>query len=279
VSQEETVERATRTGPLLPDRIEARALQVLKATCLLGFPLILVLIDVTGVHPSLIGRTGAEQIEKLATSATRWAQVHAAFAVAGFLALGTMLTLRGLIAGGSSHLPADVAATFGAIGAVLFTGTVIMEVLVIPQLSAACVAADPCLDPANLVFTEELADQGWRVLPGLVWGGQGIALGLLLLAALGGRSGALRLWEALLIGAGGFYELVAPTGLHRWGTFSAAVGFPGITGLLVLAGNAGVALRLFRREGAGPSGSQLHSQHLVDAEVGSLEVDDRPGQE
>ena len=264
---------------MLWGRIEARALQALKATCLLGFPLILILIDVTGVHPSLIGRTGAEQIEKLATSATRWAQVHAAFAVAGFFALGTMLTLRALIARGSVHLPADVAATVGVVGAVVFTGTVIMEVLVIPQLSAACVAAEPCLDPANLIFTEELADQGWRVLPGLLWGGRGIALGLLLLAALAGRSGALRLWEALLIGAGGFYELVAPTGLHRWGTFSAAVGFPGITGLMVLAGNAGIALRLFRREGAGHSGSELHSQHLVDAEVSSFEVDNRPSQE
>jgi hypothetical protein len=279
VSRGEEVADATSASADLSDRVEARVVQVLKASCLIGFPLILILVDLTGVHPSLPGSTGAEQIQKLAASAARWSQVHAAFTVAGFLALCTMLVLRGLIARGSTHLPADAAAAIGAIGAVVFTATVIMEVSVVPKLSSACAASEPCLTPANLVFTEELADQGWRDLPGLVWGSRGIALGVLLLAVLGLRSGALKLWEALLIGAGGFYEFAAPTGLHAWGTFSPGTGFPGITGLMVLAGNVGIALRLFRQGRAESSGSELSSQHLVDPEVSPLEVDDRSANE
>jgi hypothetical protein len=249
------VEPKARQSSNLFQSVEGGVAQALKAICLLGFPLILILIDLTDVHPTLPGRTGAEQIRKLAESAERWAQVHAGFTVAGFLALGVMLTLRGLIARGSSHLPADIASAVGVVGAVVFTATVLMEVGVVPNLSAACVAAEPCLDPANVIFTEELANQGWRALPGLLWGSWGIALGLLLLAALGGRSGALKVWEAVLLGAGGFYELVTPTGLHGWGTFSAEAGFPGITGVMVLAANAGVALRLFRRSDAISEGS------------------------
>jgi hypothetical protein len=269
----------SRTGPVEDVTRASGVMRVLRATCLLGFPLILILIDLTGVHPSISGRTGAEQIKSLAASATRWAQVHTAFTVAGFFALGTMLHLRSLIVGRSGHLLADAAAAIGVVGAVIFIGTVLMEVLVIPKLSAACVSAPPCLSASNLTFTEELADQGWRVLPGLIWGSQGIASGLLLLAALGGRSGGLKLWEALLLGAGGFYELVAPTGLHAWGTFSVEAGLPGMTGLMVLAGNAGIALRQLRQEGVEPSGIELPSEHLMDTEGGPLKVDDAAGHE
>lgn len=272
-------ERVSRTGTAEEATRAAGVMRVLRATCLLGFPLILILIDFTGVHPSISGRTGAEQIESVAASATRWAQVHAVFTVAGFLALGTMLDLRSLIVRRSSRLLADAAAAIGVVGAVVFIGTVWMEVLVIPKLSAACVSAPPCLSAPNLRFTEELADQGWRVLPGLIWGSRGIALGLLLLAAIGGRSGSLKFWEALLLGAGGFYELVAPTGLHAWGTFSVEAGLPGMTGLMVLAGSAGIALRHLRQEGVEPSGIELPSEHLMNTEVGPLKVDDAAGHE
>jgi hypothetical protein len=235
----------------VPQSREDAISRALQAACLVLFPLILILIDLTKVHPGLTGRTGADQIRSLAQQAARWSEVHSAFVLAGFCALASILVLRSLIHRRQRMLVADVAAAVGVIGAVIFTGTVIMEVLVVPALSTACASTPSCVSPQNFAFTERLADQGWRVLPGLGAGAQTLMLGLLLLAVIGSLVGALKPWESALIAAGALFELVIGTGLHRWGSFylnRGARGLAGLAGVAVLLGNASIAWRLIRRK-------------------------------
>lgn len=231
--------------------VERRIFQALCAICLIGFPSILLLIDVTNIHPSLGRGMATDQIRQLAASAGEWAQVHGLFVVAGFFGLATMLILRSVIAAKDPSLAPDVAAAVGVVGAVVFLGTVLMEVLVVPELTKACVASGPCLSAANLDFTEALADQGWRALPGLGWGSRGVSLGLLLLAVVGAKSGGLKLWEAAALMVGGLQEFLVGTGLHGWGTFDPELGLTGLTGVAILVANAGVAIRIFRGGKAG----------------------------
>ncbi len=224
--------------------LEKRVFRALSAICLVGFPLILLLVDLTGVHPGLGRGTGADQIKALADQSDAWAWVHGLFVLAGVFALASMLILRRLVAERDSTLAPEIAASIGVLGAVVFIGTVLMEVVVIPDLSEACAASPACLSAENRIFTEVFANHGWRVLPGLNWGAHGVALGLVLLGGLGMKAKALSLWEGGFLAAGGLYEFYVGTGLHAWGTFNPSSGMTGLSGVLVLIGSCGIAARI-----------------------------------
>ncbi|HYN98334.1 MAG TPA: hypothetical protein VEU28_01525, partial [Actinomycetota bacterium] len=125
----------------------------------------------------------------------------------------------------------------------------------------ACVTSPVCRVPENAAFTDALANEGWRVLPGLTAGGRTMMLGLALLAILGFSYGALRTWEAVALFTGAALEIGLKTGLHQWGNFDPGRGMPGMAAVLILAGSTGIALRLILRgdgkalepEGAGPA--------------------------
>ncbi|HEX2054593.1 MAG TPA: hypothetical protein VHJ78_12820 [Actinomycetota bacterium] len=227
-------------------RWEGKALAAIKALCLVGFPAVPMLVYLSRRHPSLSGVTAAQQIDQLAAAATRWAQVHFAFSVGGFLALAAVLILRREVATKAPELWTNAAAAIGVIGGVIFTGTVLMEVSVIPALSRACAASPACLHPDNAVFSQELANQGWRVLPGLGLGGRTLMAGIALIALLGILYGSLRNWEGAALFFGAILEIGNDTGLHAWGNFEPASGMPGLAALALLAGGAGVGWRLLR---------------------------------
>jgi hypothetical protein len=218
-----------------------RVLSLVKAVCLIGFPLIPAAIYISGVHPGLPGPTSADQIRQLAEQATRWTQVHFAFTIAGFLGLATLFIIRGLV---PSSIPLQIATGIGLAGGVIFTGTVAMEVSVIPKLTLACRSSPGCLSPANALFTEELANQGWRVLPGLTLGGRVLMIGLALVTAVAFARGALRFWEAALISGGSLVEIALDTGLHAWGDFTPQGGMPGLAAVALLLGGAALSVRL-----------------------------------
>lgn len=226
--------------------VEVRVLRAAKALCLVGFPLVPMLVYLSGRHPGL-GRVGsAEQITNLAAASADWAQVHFAFSIGGFLGLAALLVLRSEVAKRAPELWANAAAAVGVVGGVIFTGTVLMEVRVIPALARACVASAGCRTAENMVFTDALANEGWRVLPGLTAGGRTMMTGLALLAVVGFAYGGLRTWEAAALFGGAVLEIGLNTGLHQWGNFSPAQAMPGLAAVAILAGSAGVALRLIR---------------------------------
>jgi hypothetical protein len=230
------VERAAHS----PSR---KVLTLAKVVCLVGFPLIPLAIYVSGVHPGLPGPTAADQIRQLADQAVRWTQVHFAFAAAGFLGLATLFIIRGLV---PSSIPLQIATGIGLVGGVIFTGTVAMEVSVIPELTLACRSSPGCLSPDNALFANELANQGWRVLPGLTLGGRVLMTGLALLAAIAFLRGGLRFWEAAPIFGGSLIEIALDTGLHAWGSFSPQRGMPGLAAVALLFGGAALSVRLVR---------------------------------
>lgn len=240
-----------------------KLIAVAKAACLVGFPAIPAVIYLSGVHPSLQGPTSADQIRQLAEQSVRWTQVHFAFSVAGFLGLATLLILRGLV---PSIVPVQIATAIGLIGGVVFTGTVLMEVSVVPELTLACRSSPGCLSPSNVIFTDELANQGWRVLPGLTMGGRILMLGLALLSAIALAKGALRFWEAAPLFAGSLIELTLNTGLHAWGNFNPARGMPGLAAVALLIGGLALSARLVREAWGGrprSSTSALPPQEVV----------------
>lgn len=243
---ERQVETLLETEPESP--AEARVLLAAKVISLVGFPLTPMLVYLSGRHPSLAGVTSAAQIGRLAAQAADWAQVHFAFSVGGFLGIAAILVLRTEVAKKAPQLWTNAAAAVGIIGGVIFTGTVLMEVKVIPALARACVASPACRSTDNAIFTDAFANEGWRVLPGLTAGGRTFMLGLALLATLGFCYGALRTWEAGAIFAGAVLELGTNTGLHQWGNFSAEQGMPALAAVGILAGSCGVALRLIKPE-------------------------------
>lgn len=203
-------------------------------------------VYLSGKHPSL-GRNGSSsQIGNLAAQADMWTQVHFAFSVGGFLGLAAILIIRSEVARKAPMLWTNVAAAVGSVGGVIFTGTVLMEVRVIPALARACTASPACRIPDNQIFTDALADEGWRILPGLTAGGRTLMVGLALLAVLGFAFGSLKTWEAAAIFAGAVLEIGTNTGLHQWGNFSPASGMPGLAAVGILAGSAGIAWRLVR---------------------------------
>lgn len=226
---------------------EARALVAAKVVSLIGFPLIPMAVYLSGRHPGLAGVSSAEQIGRLAAQASAWTQVHFAFSVGGFLALAAILVLRSEVATKAPVLWTNAAAAVGVIGAVIFTGTVLMEVKVIPALSRACVVSPGCRTPGNTIFTDALANEGWRVLPGLTAGGRTMMVGVALLAMLGFTYGSLRTWEAATIFGGAVLEIGTNTGLHQWGNFSPAQGMPGLAAVAILVGSLGVARRLIKQ--------------------------------
>ena len=215
-----------------------------KAVCLVGFPLVPMLVYLSGVHPSLPGNSAAEEIASLADATGRWSQVHAAFWVGGLLGLAAVLVLRAEIAGQAPVLLTNAAAAVGVVGAVIFTGTVYMEIGVIPALSTACSQSPLCLDPDNALFTNVLAEQGWRVLPGLTLGAKTLVLGLALLAIVGFSYGALKMWESLALFTGSVWEYGVSTGLHAWGEFSPARGMPGLAAVAILFAGASISWRM-----------------------------------
>lgn len=225
---------------------EARVLAAAKVVSLIGFPLVPMAVYLSGRHPGLGGATAAEQIGRLAAQASAWAQVHFAFSVGGFLALAAILVMRSEVAARAPVLWTNAAAAVGVVGAVIFTGTVLMEVKVIPALSRACVASAGCRTPENATFTDALANEGWRVLPGLTAGGRTMMVGVALLAMLGFTYGAMRAWEAAAIFGGAVLEIGTNTGLHQWGNFSPARGMPGLAAVAILAGSLGIARRLIK---------------------------------
>jgi hypothetical protein len=220
-----------------------KLIAVAKAACLVGFPAIPALIYLSGAHPSLPGPTSADQIRQLAEQSVRWTQVHFAFSIAGFLGLATLFILRGLV---PSSIPVQIATAIGLIGGVVFTGTVLMEVGVIPDLSLACRSSPGCLSPSNTAFADELANQGWRILPGLTMGGRILMAGLALLSAIALAKGALRFWEAAPLFAGSLIELTLNTGLHAWGNFNPSRGMPGLAAVALLIGGLALSVRLVR---------------------------------
>lgn len=236
------MEALLETEPETP--AEARALLAAKVVSLVGFPLIPMAVYLSGRHPGLAGVSGADQIGRLAAQATAWSQVHFAFSVGGFLALAAIMVLGMEVAKKAPVLWTTAAAAVGVIGAVIFTGTVLMEVKVIPALSRACVASPGCRTPANSIFTDALANEGWRVLPGLSAGGRTMMVGVALLAMLGFAYGSLRTWEAAAIFGGAVLEIGTNTGLHQWGNFSPAQGMPGLAAVAILIGSLGVAQRM-----------------------------------
>lgn len=227
---------------------EIRVLRAAKALILVGFPLVPMLVYLSGRHPGLGRVSSAEQISNLAAASADWAQVHFALSIGGFLGLAVILILRSEVARRAPELWTNAAAAVGVIGSVIFTGTVLMEVRVIPALARACVASAGCRAADNAVFTDALADEGWRVLPGLTAGGRTMMIGLALLAVLGFSYGGLRTWEAAALFGGAVLEIGLNTGLHQWGNFSPAQGMPGMAAVAILAGGAGVALRLIRQD-------------------------------
>lgn len=231
---------------------EGRVLAAAKALCLVGFPLIPMLVYLSKRHPGLGGVTASEQIARLAAAADRWTQVHFAFSVGGFLAIAAMLVLRREVARRAPALWTNAAAAIGVAGGVIFTGTVLMEVSVIPALSRACAASPACMSPDNAGFAGELADQGWRVLPGLGLGGRTMMVGLALLAVLGVLYGSLRNWEGGALFFGAVLEIGNDTGLHAWGNFRLANGMPGMAAVAILIGGAGVSWRLLTNRPAEP---------------------------
>lgn len=216
-----------------------------QALCLIGFPALPMLVYLSARHPALPGPTAADQIAQLAAAAGRWAEVHLALSAGGFFGLGAVLVYRSRLAGRAPALWANAAAAIGVVGAVIFTGTVLMEVTVIPELATSCARTPACLAAENAPFTQALADQGWRVLPGLSLGGRTMMSGLALLAVLAVVYGGLRAWEALAVFFGSVLEIVADTGLHAWGNFQPARGMPGLAAVALLAAGAGVSHRLF----------------------------------
>lgn len=233
--------------------LSRRVLTLAKVVCLVGFPAIPALIYLTGVHPGLPGPTSADQIRQLAEQSVRWSQVHFAFSIAGFLGLATLLVLRGLV---PSNIPLQAATAVGLVGGVIFTGTVLMEVSVIPELSLACRSSPGCLSPQNAVFTDELAAQGWRVLPGLTFGGRTLMIGIALVTAVAFWKGALRTWEAGLLFAGSLIEIALDTGLHAWGNFDLRLGMPGLAALALLLGGSALSVRLVREAWAAHPASE-----------------------
>jgi hypothetical protein len=221
--------------------ISRKVLTLAKTVCLIGFPLIPAAIYISGVHPGLPGPTSSDQIRQLAEQAVRWTQVHFAFTIAGFLGLATLFIIRGLA---PSTIPLQIATGVGLVGGVIFTGTVAMEVSVIPELTLACRSSPGCLSPANARFADELANQGWRVLPGLTLGGRVLMIGLALVTAIAFFRGALRIWEAALIFGGSMVEIALDTGLHAWGDFSLQRGMPGLAAVGLLLGGAALSVRL-----------------------------------
>ena len=236
------------TKPESGRTLDARLMAAAKTVCLLGFPAVPMVVYLSGRHPPLHGPSAAEQIGQLAAAAERWAQVHFAFSVGGFLALAAVLILRSEVASKAPQVWTNAAAAVGVVGAVVFTGTVLMEVTVIPALSTACAESPGCLGPQNGTFTAALADQGWRVLPGLTLGGRTLMAGIALLAVLGVLYGGLRNWEGAALFFGAVLEIGADTGLHAWGNFSPASGMPGLAAVAILIGGAGVAWRLVRAQ-------------------------------
>ncbi len=238
--------------------LDATVMAAAKALCLIGFPAIPMFVYLSNKHPSLDGSGAAQQIGQLADAAGTWAQVHFAFSVGGFLGLAVVLILRGQVAERAPQLWTNVAAAVGVVGGVIFTGTVLMEVTVIPALSTACAASPACLGPDNAVMADALADQGWRVLPGLTVGGRTLMVGLALLALLGVLYGSLRTWEGAALFFGAVLEIVANTGLHAWGNFRPASGMPGMAALAILAAGCGIAYSLFKRVNSGTGESGTH---------------------
>lgn len=245
---------------------QARLLASAKALCLIGFPAVPMLVYLSGRHPSLVGPTAADQIGQLAAAAGRWSQVHLALSVGGFLGLATILILRAEVARRAPELWTNAAAAVGVVGAVIFTGTVLMEVGVVPELSTACAGSPACVSPDNTRFTQALAEQGWRVLPGLTLGGRTMMFGLALLACLGLLYGGLRSWEALALFFGSILEFAANTGLHAWGNFRPARGMPGLAAVSILGAGCSVAYRLLRAGRLEPVGEP------------ALEAADGPGE-
>lgn len=222
------------------------------------FALILLAIDVTGVHPGLPGRTGAEQIQQLAAQAERWRQVHAGFSAAGLLGLIAVLSLWRLVLPGGLKPMAHVAAAAGLVGAIVFSATVLAEVVMIPDLAEACAASPACLSGENARFTETFADVGWRVLPGLDYGARLLMAGIAALALLGWGTDRLRVLESLPLVLGAGYELVGRTGLHGWGNFRLEDGFTGISAVLVLTGAAAMMVRWPRKRSSSRSPNLDH---------------------
>jgi hypothetical protein len=237
------------TPPASPERTtEDRVLAVAKAAVLIGFPLIPMLVYLSGKHPGLGGGAGgsAEQIGNLAAQAERWTGVHFAFSVGGFFGLAAVLVIRSEVAKKAPELWTNAAAALAVVGGVIFTGTVLMEVSVIPALARACVESPGCRVPGNVIFTDALAEQGWRVLPGLTAGGRTLMIGLALLAVLGFGFGGLRNWEAAALFGGSVLEFGTNTGLHQWGNFQPDYGMPGLAAVAILIAACGVAWRLVR---------------------------------
>jgi hypothetical protein len=224
-----------------------RIVAVCKALCLIGFPAIPMFIYLSGVHPALPGATSAEQIKQMAGQAMRWSQVHLGFSVAGFLALGVLFTLRGIVASRAPVLLVEAATVVGVIGGFIFTGTVLMEVNVVPDLASACARTPICVTSSNSSFTNELADQGWRVLPGLRTGGRTLMVGIAALAMIGFTTEALKPFEAAPIFMGSVLEAGLNTGLHSWGNFQLVRGFPGLAAVGLLIGGGLLAVRLVRQ--------------------------------
>lgn len=232
--------------------ISTRLIVLGQVVCLVGFPAIPMLIYLSKVHPGLPGPSSAAQIRQLADQAVRWTQVHFGFSVAGFMGLGVLLLLRGLIVPKVPRLLVEFATVIGVVGAVVFTGTVLMEVSVIPQLVLACDSSQICVSTSNSILTDELANQGWRVLPGLTQGGRTMMFGLAILALLGFTSNALKPLEAGPIFMGAVLELGINTGLHAWGNFNPTRGMPGMAAVFLLAGGTVLAVRLVREAWSSP---------------------------
>jgi hypothetical protein len=245
-----------------PD-LSRRALSLVKAACLIGFPAIPAAIYLSRLHPGLPGPTSADQIRQLAEQSVRWTQVHFAFSVAGFLGLATLFILRGLV---RSSFSLQAATAVGLVGGVIFTGTVLMEVSVVPELSLACRASPGCLSPQNVGFTDELAAQGWRVLPGLTLGGRTMMIGLALVTAIAFWGGGLRVWEAGPLFAGSVVEIALNTGLHAWGSFNPAYGMPGMAAVALFVGGASLSVRLVREAWGGPRASATSEPAAVPVE-------------
>lgn len=229
---------------------EEKVVAAAKAVSLIGFPLIPMLVYLSGKHPGLRGATGgsAEEIGNLAAQAGSWTDVHFAFSVGGFFGLAAVLVIRSEVAKKAPELWTNTAAALAIVGGVIFTGTVLMEVSVIPALARACAESPGCRVPGNVIFTDALADQGWRVLPGLTAGGRTLMFGLALLAVMGFVFGGLRGWEAAALFGGSVLEFGANTGLHQWGNFQPDYGMPGLAAVAILISGCGLAWRLVRGE-------------------------------
>jgi hypothetical protein len=194
----------------------SRSWRWLGAACLVGFPLLFIVVAGTDIHPGPSG-TVQDQIRLVAAAEARWRLVHLVLAAASLLGIGAVVTVWMLAVRGRSGVLAwvgDLGLVVGVAGAALLSGVVLMEAGLVAPLAVACAQSPACLAPEGAGVAEAIAGLGWNNVDPLTWAGGPLATGLLLLGLVGGLLRTLRVWEAALLALAAIGVLVTNPGLH-----------------------------------------------------------------